>query len=170
MSDADEVLKKAGSFFTKLGSQMKSTAKHVTGIGRGDVRVELDAPKAPPGGTLKGRIVLQLAEPTEAKRLVVTLRATRRQRQSGQANPVTQELFKFDLELGGAKKYEVTTVPFELTVPPDALELKPTSSHPLVDALRVLSPNGPIEWQVIGTLEIPWGRNLTSSVDVVVSK
>jgi len=170
VTDPEDVLKKAGSFFTKLGSTMKSTAKHVTGIGRGDVRLELDAPKAAPGGTLRGRIVLQLAEPTGARRLAVLLRATRRQRQSGQANPVTQELYKFDLELAGAQSYDSTTVPFELTVPPDALELKPTSSHPLVDALRVLSPTGPIEWQVIGRLEIPWGRDLTSSVDVVISR
>ena len=75
MTDPDDVLKKAGSFFTKLGSTMKSTAKQVTGIGRGNVRLELDVPKAAPGGTVKGRVLLELTEPTEAKRLVVTLRA-----------------------------------------------------------------------------------------------
>jgi hypothetical protein len=29
---------------------------------------------------------------------------------------------------------------------------------------------GPIEWQVIGRLEIAWGRDLSSDVDIVVSR
>jgi hypothetical protein len=34
-----------------------------------------------------------------------------------------------------------------------------------------LSPSaGPIEWEVIGKLEISWGRDLTSAVDIVVSR
>jgi len=28
---------------------------------------------------------------------------------------------------------------------------------------------GPIEWQVIGRLEISWGRDLASEVDIVVA-
>jgi len=183
VTDPDDVLKKAGSFFSKLGSTVKSTAKQVTGIGRGDVRLELDAPKAAPGGTLRGRIVLQLAEPTEAKRLAVTLRARQKvmtvsSTSSGKSvGTQHRDVYSFDLELGGAKTYEITSVPFELTVPPDALDLRPqtSSGNPLADAVRTvasaLSPQtGPIEWQVIARLEIPWGRDLTSSVDVVVSR
>jgi hypothetical protein len=34
-----------------------------------------------------------------------------------------------------------------------------------------LSPSaGPIEWQVIGKLEIAWGRDLSSDVDIVVAR
>lgn len=183
MTDPDDVLKKAGSFFTKLGSTMKSTAKQVTGIGRGAVRLELAAPKAPPGGTLTGRVVLELTEPAEAKRLLVTLRARQKvmtvSSTSAGKSVGTQhrQVYQFDLELGGARRYESTDVPFELTVPPDALELRPQTSagNPIADAVRTvasaLSPQaGPIEWQVIATLDIPWGKNLTSSVDVVVSR
>ena len=61
MSEFDDTIKKAGSFFSKPGGTMKSTAKQVTGIGRGDIKLEVDVPKAPPGGTLRGRVVLQLA-------------------------------------------------------------------------------------------------------------
>lgn len=171
MSDADDYIKKAGSFFSKLGSQVKSTAKHVTGVGRGDIKLELDVPKAPPGGTLKGRVVLQLAEPTDAKRLVVSLRATRRQRQSGSTSPVSVELYKFDQELGPAQRYEITSYPFELTVPADALELKASvASHPLLDVVKAFAPSGPIEWHVVARLEIPWGKDFTSTVDVAVSR
>jgi hypothetical protein len=62
-------------------------------------------------------------------------------------------------------------------VPPDALELRPSSAgtNPLADAVRTvasaLSPSsGPIEWEVIGKLEIAWGRDLTKSVDIVVTR
>jgi hypothetical protein len=170
MSDPEDVIKKAGSFFSKLGSTMKSTAKQVTGIGRGDIKLEIDVPKAPPGGTLRGRVVLQLAEQTEAKRLIVSLRAHRRQRQAGATNPAIVEMYKLDRELGGAQRYDNTSLPFELTVPDDALELRSTTSHPLLDAVKILAPSGPIEWQVVARLEIPWGRDFTSSVDVVVSR
>ena len=170
MSELDDKLKKAGSFFSKLGSQVKSTAKHVTGVGRGDIKLEVDVPKAPPGGTLRGRVVLQLTEPTDAKRLVVTLRASRKQRQAGATSPVSVEMYKLDRELSGAQRYDITSVPFELTVPDDALELKPTAAHPLLDVVKAFAPTGPIEWQVAARLEIPWGKDFTSSVDVVVSR
>lgn len=183
MSDADDMMKKAGSFFSKLGSTVKSTAKQVTGIGRGNVRLELDVPKAAPGGTLKGRVVLELTEPTEAKRLYVTLRARQKvmtvtASSSGKSvGTQHRDVYAFDLELGGARTYDITSMPFELTVPPDALDLRPQTSagNPLADAVRTvasaLSPQtGPIECEVIATLDIPWGRNLTHSVDVVVTK
>ena len=80
MADPDELLKKAGGFFSKLGkqaketavtagSQIKQTAKQVTGLGRGTVKLELDQTKAAPGGTIHGRVVLALSEPVEAKKL-----------------------------------------------------------------------------------------------------
>ncbi len=62
-------------------------------------------------------------------------------------------------------------------MPPDALDLKakpPTGNNPIADVARsvaaALSPTaGPIEWQVISRLEISWGRDLSSEVDIVVT-
>lgn len=203
MADRDELLKKAGGFFSKLGGQLKETAttvggtlkeagtvagaqikqtaKQVTGLGRGSVRLELDQTKAGPGSTIQGRLVLALTEPVEAKRLIVQLRARQKQvtvrRDSGGRSIGTShaEVYTFTVELGGPKTYESETLPFELTVPPDALELKASSpSTPLGEVVRTVasavSPTaGPIEWQVVGTLEIPWGRNLSHDVDIVVA-
>lgn len=195
MADPDDVIKNAGRFFSKLGGQLKDaakvagtqiqkTSKQVTGLGRGTVKVELDQTRVSPGGSVNGRVVLALSEPVEAKRLVATLRARQKvmtigKSASGGKSVSTShaDVFEFDLELGGAKTYESGTHTFELHVPSDALELKPSSTgaNPLADAVRTvasaLSPNaGPIEWDVIGTLEISWGRDLTSSVDIVVSR
>lgn len=195
MADPDDVIKNAGRFFSKLGGQLKDaakvagtqikqTSKQVTGLGRGTVKVELDQTKAAPGGTLRGRVVLALSEPVEAKRLVVTLRARQKvmtisKTQSGKTVGTSHaEVYQFDAELGGAQIYESGTHAFELTVPPDALDLtaKPSGgANPIADAVRTvasaLSPSaGPIEWQVIGKLEISWGRDLTSDVDIVVAQ
>jgi hypothetical protein len=172
MSDADDMIKGASRFLSKLGGtlktaggQIKQTAKQVT------------------GGTLRGRIVLALPEPVEAKRLVVTLRARQKivtitKTQSGKSVGTSHaDVYQFDHELGSARSYESGTIPFELHVPPDALDLRAQSAggHPLADAVRsvasALSPQaGPIEWEVIGRLEIAWGRDLSKSVDLVVAR
>jgi hypothetical protein len=193
MADADELLKKAGGFFSKLGkqaketaqvagTQIKQTAKQVTGLGRGSVRLELDQTKAAPGASIHGRVVLALTEPVEAKKLVVTLRArqkmvTVKRSDAGRSVGTSHaDVYEFNLELGGTKNYETDTIAFELTVPPDALDLRPGAPQsPLGEVARTIasavSPSaGPIEWQVVATLEIPWGRNLTSDVDIVVAR
>lgn len=193
MADADDVLKKAGGFFSKLGgtlknagSSIKDGAKQVTGIGRGGVHLEIDHTKVAPGGTLRGRLVLQLPEAVEAKRLVVTLRARQKimtvhRGNNGRSISTSHaDVYQFDHVLGHATTYESQTLSFELVVPPDALELRPSSSGPssgnaVADAVRTvasaLSPSaGPIEWQVVGRLEISWGRDLTSDVDIIVAR
>jgi hypothetical protein len=193
MSDADDLLKNAGRFFGKLGGTLKETAKtagttikqttkQVTGLGRGEVKLELDQTKLAPGGVIRGRLVLLLGEPVEARRLVVTLRARQRLLEiptstAGRGVAASHApVYAHDLELGGARRYESTTLPFELTVPADALDLRPAAAtNPLADAMRsvasALSPHpGPIEWQVVGALEIAWGRDLASEVDIVVTR
>lgn len=193
MSDADDVLKNAGRMFQKLGGQLKDTAKlagtqlkqttkQVTGLGRGSVRLELEQTRVAPGGTLRGRLVLALSEPVDAKRLVVTLRARRKILAiSGSSITATYEpVFSFDQEVGGGKTYESQTIAFALPVPPDALERRAPSveasavRHPIADAVRsvasALSPSpGLVEWLVTGRLEIAWGRDLTADVDIMVA-
>jgi hypothetical protein len=180
MSDADELLKKAGGLFSKLGSTLKQTTKQVTGLGRGTVRLELDRTRVAPADTLRGRVVLALPEAVDAMRLIVALRAHQRiveiQRRDGQRTSVTNrsEIFRFDHELGGARRYESQTLAFDLVVPPDALQKQATpGSHPIADAVRsvasVIAPtSGPIEWSVSARLEIWWGRDLSHDVDIIV--
>jgi hypothetical protein len=182
MADAEDLLKQAGGFFSKLGSTLKQTGKQVTGIGRGTVRLELARTKIAPGDTLHGKLVLALPEPIDAKRLVVTLRAQQRtvefQRRDGVRTPVSSRttIFQFDQELGGTAQYDARSVEFDLVVPPDALDKQaPAGSHPIADAVRtvasVLTPQaGPVEWSVTARLEISWGKDLTHDVDIVVAR
>jgi hypothetical protein len=182
MADPDDLMKSASKFFSKLGGSIKQTTKQVTGLGRGSVKLELDHTKVAPGGTLKGRLVLALPEPVDAKRLIVTLRARQKvmnihRSSSGRSVSTSHaDVYEHDTELGGLQAYQSATLPFELTVPPDALDLRPTAGQsPVADIVRTvasaLSPSaGPIEWQVIGRLVIPWGRDLTHDIDVVVAR
>lgn len=202
MADSDDVLKGAGRFFSKLGGQLKeaggqlkevgktvgnqvvATSKQVTGLGRGSVKLELDQTKATPGGTVKGKLVLALTEPVDAKRVLVSLRARQRyiavkRGDGGGVGSSHADVYQFDKELAPSGKFEPNqTFEFELVVPPDALELRPQQSaggNPLSDVARTIAsavtPNaGPIEWQVIGRLEISWGRDLSHDVDIVVAR
>jgi hypothetical protein len=189
MADSDEVIKQAGRFFSKLGeglktagTQIKQTTKQVTGLGRGSVRIELDQTRVAPGGTLRGRIVIAVGEPVDAKRVVVTLRARQKVVTigKGSAGPSVgsshADVYQHDREVGGPRQYESITIPFELDVPPDALDLRPSAgTNPVADAFRTvasaLSPSaGPIEWQVTGRLDIAWGRDLSSEVDIIVAR
>lgn len=202
MADKDDVIKGASRFFSKLGStlkhvggevadkavivggEVKDKAKQVTGLGRGDVKVELDQVKWAPGSTIRGNVVLNLPKPVAAKRLVATLRARQKimtisKTSSGKSVGTSHtDVFQFDAELGGAQDYTSGTHAFELPVPAEALDLRPSGSsgvNPLADAVRTvasaLSPSqGPIEWEVIGRLEIAWGRDLSKSVDILIQR
>ncbi len=189
MADADDVIKEAGRLFSKLGGtlkqvggEVKDKAKQVTGIGRGHVRVEIEQIRVAPGGTIRGRAILALPEAVTAKRLVVVLRARQKvmtiANTSGRKSVGTQytEVYQFERALGDAMSYESGEHAFELHVPSDALDLRPASAgaSPLADAVRsvasAFSPrNGPIEWDVTAKLEIAWGRDLSRSVDIVIS-
>jgi len=182
MSDAEDLIKKASGLFGKLGSTLKQTTKQVTGLGRGTVRIELDRTKLAPGETLHGRVVLALPEAVEAKRLLVTLQAHQRtvdfQRNNGGRTAVANRtvIFSFDLELGGPQNYDNRTVAFDLPIPSDALDKHAAAgTHPIADVVRsvasAFSPSaGPVEWSVVARLDIPWGRDLTHDVDILIAR
>ncbi|HUS26894.1 MAG TPA: hypothetical protein VMZ53_00240 [Kofleriaceae bacterium] len=173
---------KAVEALNKAGDVIVDKTKQVTGLGRGQIKLELDQTRAAPGGTITGRLVLDLKEPVEAKRLVVALTAHQRMvnvtKDSGHRSVGTTSanVYNFEVELGGATTYKSETLSFELTIPPDALDLKASPpTTPLGDVVRsvaaAVSPTaGPIQWQVAGRMEIPWGRNLTHDVDIVVTR
>lgn len=183
MKSASRLFSRLGGALRGAGEQVKQTTKQVTGLGRGRVAVELDDTRVGPGGKLRGRFVLALDEPVDARRAVISLRARQKlvtigKRDGGRTVGTSHaEIYQFDKELSGSRSYTRDTLAFELDVPPDALDLRASSAgaNPVADAVRsvasALSPShGPIEWQVVGRLEVPWGRDLTSSVDIVVAR
>ncbi len=185
MVDDDEIIKAANKFFGKVGSAVKKAGasavkagQTVTGVGRGTVRVTLDPARAAPGGDLRGKVILDLGDPVEAKRLVVELRAGQRVFDArGGVRAIattTTTIYRFELELGGARRYHREELPFTLTVPRDTASRPAPPAGRIGDVARAVSSlvsptTGPIEWRVVATLVIAFGRDLEHSVDVVVT-
>ena len=152
MATGDDILKGASRLFAKVGGTVKQAGKQVTGIGLGTVRIALDRTKFAPGDRITGKVMLDLPEPIDAKRLVVGLRAGQRTIEHTQFAGL-DTLYKFELELGAAQQYTSGEHDFELEVPRDL----PAGS-------------GAVEWRVSTVLEIPWSRNLEYGIDVLVTK
>ena len=183
MANDDEIIDAANRFFKAVGSAVKTAGttavkagKTVTGVGRGAVRVALDGVKAAPGGELRGTVALELAEPVEARRLVVELRAQQRgvELAGGVRSPTATTIYRFTSELAGARRYHRESFPCSLTVPRDLGGGKVAApAGTLGDVARAVSSvvaptTGPVEWRVTASLVIAFGRDLEHTVDVVV--
>jgi hypothetical protein len=180
----DEIIKAANKFFGSVGSAIKKGAQSavkagqtVTGVGRGSVRVVVDPAKATPGGDVRGKVILDLNEPVDAKKLLVELRASQRvfdARGGVRAlATTTAAIYRFEHELGGARRYHKEELPFTLTVPKDTGGKPQAPEGRIGDVARAVSSivqptTGPIEWRVVATLVISFGRDLEHAVDIVV--
>ncbi len=185
MVDDDEIIRAANRFFGKVGSAVKKAGQTavkagqtVTGVGRGTVHVSLDQARAAPGDDVHGTVTLRLTEPVEARRLVVELRASQRVVDArGGARALattTTTLYRFERELGGARRYRDEELPFTLTVPRDPGHRPQAPAGRIGDVARavssVVSPSsGPVEWRVTATLVVPFGRDLEHGVDLAVA-
>src|SRR5437870_11373804 len=110
--DPDDLFKKAGGFFGKLGGSIKQTTKQVTGLGRGSIKLELDGTKFAPGATVRGRVVLALSEPVRAKQLVARLYARQkvmtvhRSSSGGSVGASHSDVYEHEGELVGERAFE----------------------------------------------------------------
>jgi hypothetical protein len=177
---ADDFLKKIldTDVFHKLGHRMRTTV----GLGVGSIDLELDKKTLSPGDTLRGTVKLNLKEPTEAKRLVLAIRATQGlvsygKDASGGRSLKTDQLvvYRQNLELAGERTYsDGETYQGELTLPADVLDREPEIPGTIGQVARaissVTSPRKlPLEWRVMALLDIPWKRNLKKVLDLAVT-
>lgn len=191
MTSSDDVLRKAGSLFSRVGSGLRGASKQVTGIGRGTVRLTLERMRFAPGDAIDGILTLALPEPVEARALQVVLRATQRtasappivvrppSRQHPSQHPgpsiTEQEVYRFEHELAPEGTFSSGQHRFQLVLPADAFDRTPPQAGggTVGDVVRglasVFGPTvGPIKWQLQGSLIIAWGKNLTHRLDLMV--
>ncbi|HVI01090.1 MAG TPA: hypothetical protein VM869_20370 [Enhygromyxa sp.] len=159
--------------------QAADEARKVAGIGVGSITLEPTRSSYELGDTIRGTLKLQLSEPTPAKRLVVTLRATRKryvvQRGSdGRSSPVqrNETIVEHEVELGGERTYESGTHSFTVHIP-DRIAAKVEIDGMLGDALRAAQTlrsmtESPIHWTLTGFLDIPWKRNVSKQIDLSI--
>ncbi len=186
MVDDDDIIRGANRLFKTVGGAVKKAGGAVVKAGqqvvtgRGTVAISLDRDRFAPGDEIRGKVALTVAEPVDAKKLVVQLRAMQRtvdyHRTGGVrtvgASKVT--IYQFEKELGGPRRYGSEDLPFTLVVPRDAnARQAPAPAGKLGDVARAVSSvvaptTGPLEWRITATLIIPFGRDLDHGVDIVV--
>lgn len=178
----DSATEQVGEGMKIAGAGLKQAAgeaKKVAGIGVGAITLEPSRSSYELGDTINGTVRLQLTEPIPAKRLVVTLRATRKryvaQRSSdGRVAPVqrTETLVEHEVELGGERSYDSGAHSFTVRVPA-RIDAKLDVGGKLGDVLQAAQAfksmtESPIRWKLVACLDIPWKRNLTKEIDVSV--
>ena len=160
-----------------------SEVKKTVGIGVGDIKINLSAREFKLGETITGSLELELNEEMSAKKLVIGLVGTRKKisYSTSASGSKTQEthtetVHDFEIELGGERDYETESFEISLPVPTEAVKREPEikTGGVLGDVARVVASvkaadTTPVRWKVYATLDIPWKRNLSSSVDVAVT-
>jgi len=180
MKAANRFFSKVGTAVRQAGKAAKQAGQQVTGVGRGSVQLTVERNRYAPGDDIRGKVTLDLAEPIDAKRLIVVLTAVQRtvdyQRTSGirTAGTTAALLYEQTQELGGARRYAREEITFSVPLPKDTGERKPPAPDGRIGAVAravssVVAPaSGPIEWRLTASLVISWGRDLEHSVDIVV--
>ena len=186
MVDDDDIIRGANKLFRTVGGAVKKAGGAVVKAGqqvvtgRGTVALSLDRERFAPGDEIRGKVALTIADPVEAKKLVVQLRAMQRTVDYHRAGGVRTvgsskaTIYQFEKELGGPRRYGSEELPFTLIVPRDATARQaPAPAGKLGDVARAVSSvvaptTGPIEWRITATLVIQFGRDLEHGVDIIV--
>lgn len=154
-------------------------ARKAAGINIGTLELRPSRESYRLGGTVRGTIDLTLTEPIPAKRLVVEVRATRKRtvverHSNGRTSPVQQRetLFEHEIDVAGESTYKSGQHRFSLELP-DAIDAKVEVGGLLGDALRAAQTlrsmaESPIQWTLTAYLDIPWKRNLSKTIDLLV--
>jgi hypothetical protein len=183
-----ELKSQAGPALAKVGAEvgrgLRTGAVEVrkaVGIGVGSVAIELDRHHFRPGDAVSGRVRLALTEETEAKRLVVALRASREKitydRVGGRSEQSrhTERILDLERELEGPGTFRDGVYAFDLVIPADILDQAQIDAPGWIgDAARVVQAvtsvtRTPIRWRVHAFVDIPWRRNVKAVVDIGVS-
>ncbi len=161
---------------TEGARKVAADAGKVAGIGVGDIAITVAGP-AYMGGEIRGTIALQLPEPVAAERLSIALRARRARipienLRKRNATPLqTEDVFDFAVDVDGDRTYETGEHTFAIDIPEDPPE--PEVPGFLGDALKAARAfqsmtQSELRWRLVATLHLPWKRNLTKTIDVVV--
>lgn len=144
------------------------------GLGVGKLDVQLDSYDIDGGDWLGGIIHCQLKEPVDAKKLVVRLKATQRQRErrrDAQGNErmvtTTATVYETELEVASEGTYEPgESFEFELRVP--QLDGGAHGFSGMAELARVIRGQAPLEWTLQAALVQPWKFDVKKSVSLRV--
>jgi len=143
----------------------------VFGFGKGKFEIILEKYNFSPGETIKGRILMKLKKPTQAKALKVGLvgeKKTTQYRKTSSSQSKTH-FFDFEMPLDGEKEYLEGEYNFEIKIPSSVLQ-RPAPGGAvgdIVKGIQLLSGKDVrINWYVIAKLDIPSGFDVSKRVQV----
>lgn len=143
--------------------------KMVLGIGEGKIDLELGSHDVASGGIINGTLLLELNAPKKARELRVELIGEQWQTRAGKRRKV--QVYKFKKSLGGAQTYQGGQYKFELKAPQKTeLEKKVEGgiAGALMGAAKMLGMVSPIEWYVVGTLDLGMSLDITKKVQIAI--
>lgn len=141
----------------------------VFGIGEGKIGLELNTHEAAAGGKISGTLKLELPAPRKAKELRVEIIGERREMHNGKRRTV--RVYEFKKPLGGEQEYTSGEYRFELPVPQQARQgplPQEGALGTIVGLAKAFGVGAPIEWYVVGVLDIPMSFDISKKVQIAV--
>ena len=140
----------------------------VFGIGEGKIKLELNTHDVTAGGKISGKLNLELNSPKKAKELRVELIGEQRQTRQGKTKKVV--VYQFKQVLGGEQEYTNKEYEFELQAPPttEIEQHMQGAAGMVLGAAKLLGAIHPIEYHVIGTLDLPMSMDINKKVQIAV--
>jgi len=141
----------------------------VFGIGEGKINLELNTHDVTAGGKISGKLKLELNSPKKAKELRVELIGEQLRRSGDSTKKVV--VYRFKRSLGGEQEYTGGEYEFELQAP-QTTELEQKAQEGVAGALlgaaKLLGAIRPIEYYVVGTLDLSMSMDINKKVQIAV--
>ena len=149
----------------------------VLGIGEGKIEIVLPKLVYSYGERIKGKAVLALNQPKNAKGLKIELKAERKvwstRRSSGKTSRAqhTETVYSFVLPLKGEGQFSSGEYDFEVAIP--EFEGQQRAQSPLKISLGPFSAGGsdasPLAWYIIASLDLPLSFDINKKIQISVS-
>ncbi len=148
---------------------------------KGKLELTLDKYTFAPGETITGNINLKLKKRQKARKMEVKLlgqekTSERYRRSDGSMGHRTHihTICNISIPLDGEKEYHKSDYKFEITIPPDVLDVGARPDGTLgtvLQAAEYLSGRRRnLVWKIIANLDIPWGFDVSNKQKIVVRK
>ena len=141
----------------------------VFGIGEGKIGLELNTHDVTAGGKISGKLKLELNSPKKAKELRVELIGEQKQTRQGKTKKVV--VYRFKQSLGGEQEYTSGEYDFELQAPPTTQieqNMQEGAAGAILGAAKLLGAIRPIEYYVVGTLDLSMSMDINKKVQIAV--
>lgn len=141
----------------------------VFGIGEGKIKLELNTHDVGSGQKISGKLKLELNSPKKAKELRVELIGEQRQTRQGKSKKVV--VYRFKQALGGEQEYSGGEYEFSLQAPATTeieQNMQGGAAGALLGVAKLLGAIRPIEYYVVGTLDLPMSMDINNKVQIAV--